>query len=36
MLVLFRTNRNMRENLTIVAISYVLSALSGIVIGLLC
>lgn len=36
MLVLFRTNRNMRENLTVVAISYVLSALSGIVIGLLC
>lgn len=34
MLVLFRTNRSMRENLTIVAISYVLSALSGIVIGL--
>jgi len=36
MLVLFRTNRNMRENLSVVAISYVLSALSGIVIGLLC
>lgn len=35
MLVLFRTNRSMRENLTVVAISYVLSALSGIVIGLL-
>ena len=35
MLVLFRTNRNMRENLTIVAISYVFSALSGIVIGLI-
>ena len=34
MLVLFRTNRNMRENLTVVAISYVLSALSGIVIGI--
>ena len=35
MLVLFRTNRSMRENLTVVAISYVLSALSGIVIGLI-
>ena len=35
MLVLFRTNRNMRENLTVVAISYVLSALSGIAIGIL-
>lgn len=35
MLVLFRTNRNTRENLAIVAICYVLSALSGIVIGLL-
>ena len=35
MLVLFRTNRSMRENLSVVAISYVLSALSGIVIGLL-
>ena len=34
MLVLFRTNRSMRENLTVVAISYVLSALSGIVIGI--
>ena len=35
MLVLFRTNRSMRENLSVVAISYVLSALSGIVIGLI-
>lgn len=35
MLVLFRTNRSMRENLTVVAISYVLSALSGTVIGLI-
>ena len=35
MLVLFRTNRSMRENLTVVAISYVLSALSGIVFGLI-
>lgn len=35
MLVLFRTNRNMRENLAVVAISYVLSALSGMLIGLL-
>ena len=34
MLVLFRTNRNLRENVTIVAVSYVLSALSGMVIGL--
>ena len=34
MLVLFRTNRSLRENLTVVAISYVLSALSGIVIGI--
>ncbi len=35
MLVLFRTNRNLRENLTIVGISYVLSALCGMAIGLL-
>ncbi|MBO5496038.1 MAG: arsenic efflux protein, partial [Oscillospiraceae bacterium] len=35
MLVLFRSNRNMRENFTVVAISYVLSALTGAVIGLL-
>lgn len=35
MLVLFRTNRSMRENLSVVAISYVLSALSGILIGLI-
>ena len=35
MLVLFRTNRNMRENLAVVGISYALSALCGIVIGLL-
>ncbi len=35
MLVLFRTNRNLRENLTIVFISYVLSALSGMAIGIL-
>ena len=35
MLVLFRTNRNMRENLTIVAIAYALSAVSGMLIGLL-
>ena len=35
MLVLFRTNRSMRENLTVVAISYALSALCGILIGLL-
>ena len=35
MLVLFRTNRSMRENLTVVAISYVLSALSGMLIGFL-
>ena len=35
MLVLLRTNRSMRENLTVVAISYVLSALSGILIGLI-
>ncbi len=34
LLVLFRTNRDMRENLTIVAIAYALSALSGLVIGL--
>lgn len=34
MLVLFRTNRSLRENLTVVAISYVLSALCGIVIGI--
>ena len=35
MLVLFRSNRNLRENFTVVGISYVLSALSGAVIGLL-
>ena len=35
MLVLFRTNRDLRENLMVVVISYVLSALSGIVIGLM-
>ena len=35
MLVLFRSNRDMRENFTVVGISYVLSAVSGIVIGLL-
>ena len=34
LLVLFRTNRDMRENLTVVAIAYALSALSGLVIGL--
>ena len=34
MLVLFRTNRSIRENLTVVAISYILSALSGILIGI--
>jgi len=32
-LVLFRTNRDLKENLIIVAISYVLSALAGILIG---
>ena len=35
MLVLFRSNRNLRENLSIVAISYVFSALTGMLIGLL-
>ena len=35
MLVLFRSNRNLRENFTVVGISYVLSALTGAVIGLL-
>ena len=35
MLVLFRSNRNMRENLAVVAVAYSLSALSGMVIGLL-
>ena len=35
MLVLFRSNRNMRENFIVVCISYVLSALTGAVIGLL-
>ncbi len=34
MLVLFRTNRSVRENLSIVGISYVLSALCGMFIGL--
>lgn len=34
LLVLFRTNRDMRENLTVVAIAYALSALSGLVISL--
>ena len=33
MLVLFRTNRNLRENLGVVAISYVFSALTGMLIG---
>ena len=35
MLVLFRTNRSLKENLAVVAISFVLSAVSGTVIGLL-
>ena len=35
MLVLFRSNADLRENLRIVVISYVLSALSGIVISLI-
>ena len=35
MLVLFRSNRDMRENFAVVGISYVFSALSGILIGLL-
>ena len=35
MLVLFRSNRNMRENMAVVAIAYTLSALSGMVIGLM-
>ena len=35
LILLFRTNRSMRENLSVVAISYVLSALSGILIGLI-
>ncbi len=35
MLVLFRTNRNLRENLAVVGISYVLSALCGMAIGFL-
>ena len=35
LLVLFRTNRDMRENLAVVGIAYALSALSGAVIGLL-
>ena len=35
LLVLFRTNRNLRENLCIVGICYVFSALAGILIGLL-
>ncbi len=34
LLVLFRTNRNLRENLMIVGIIYFLSALSGVLIGL--
>ena len=34
LLVLFRSNRDMRENLTVVGIAYALSALSGMVIGL--
>lgn len=34
MLVLFRSNRNMRENLAVVAIAYTLSAISGMLIGL--
>lgn len=36
MLVLFRTNRNLRENLSVVGISYVFSALTGMLIGLFC
>ena len=35
MLVLFRSNRDMRENFAVVGISYVFSALTGILIGLL-
>ena len=35
LLVLFRSNRNMKENLTVVGISFLLSALSGIAISLL-
>ena len=35
LLVLFRTNRNMRENFCIVGICYIFSALTGILIGLL-
>jgi len=35
LLVLFRTNSNMRENITIVVISCILSAIAGIVIGLI-
>ena len=33
LLVLFRSNADLRENLTVVGISYVLSALCGILIG---
>ena len=35
MLVLFRTNRDLRENLTVVGISFALSAAAGILIGLI-
>ena len=35
LLVLFRTNRDLRENLCIVGICYVFSALTGILIGIL-
>ena len=35
LLVLFRTNRDMRENFCIVGICYIFSALTGILIGLL-
>lgn len=35
MLVLFRTNRDLRENITVVILSFVLSAVTGILIGLI-
>ncbi len=35
LLVLFRTNSNMKENITVVAISCILSAIAGILIGLI-
>ena len=35
MLVLFRSNANMKENIIIVALSCVLSAIAGVVIGLI-